>query len=88
VALDRLDEKGSLVEFISSILKDADPASSLSRRISRGSANPSEQKRMIDAREERSREYRARISVREERLKDALASLQESVGRFIKHVEQ
>ncbi len=81
--LDRLDEKG-LAEVVSSILRDTDPATSLSRRASRGSANPTEQKRMIDAREESSREYRARISAREARLNDALTSLQESVSRFVK----
>ncbi|MFN4336248.1 MAG: argininosuccinate lyase [Candidatus Nitrosocaldus sp.] len=87
VVLDRLNEERSLAETISSIL-EIDPAGSLSRRVSRGSTNPSEQKRMIDAREESSRGYRARIRAREERLDDALASLQESVSRFIMHMEQ
>lgn len=82
VVLNRPDE-GSIAEIIASILRDADPVSSLRRRASKGSPNPSEQERMIRAREERSKEYRARIDARKERLEHTLASLQQSVNMFM-----
>jgi len=72
-----------MVEAISSILRDSDPSGSLRRRSSKGSPNPSEQERMIHEREVRSKEHRAEIDVRQERLEYALASLQDTVNRFL-----
>ncbi|GBC73318.1 Argininosuccinate lyase [archaeon HR04] len=84
----RIDKDSmDMVEAISSIVRDSDPLTSLRRRSSKGSPNPSEQERMIHDREVRSKEYRAEIDARQKELEHALASLQETVNRFLGKVE-